>query len=261
MPKLDFATLAGIFVVWGLVVGTIFFGAASNSFLNLPSFTIVVGGTLAVTMMRFSVRQFIGSVTTAGKAFFHRHEPESELIAKIVELADIGRRNGMLALENIDIKNETLKKGVLMLVDGMDPDTIRKSLLTEINQTVGRHKVGQKLFKSMGDAAPAMGMVGTLIGLVQMLTNMNDPKSIGPAMAVALLTTLYGTMLAHMFALPLSDKLALRSKEEMNKKFIIVEGTLAIYDGLNPRAIEDVLSNYLPKSKGKSSVSSGGSDE
>jgi len=125
----------------------------------------------------------------------------------------------------------------------------RYALLTEMNETLNRHNVGQQIFKAIGDAAPAMGMIGTLVGLVQMLSNMSDPKSIGPAMAVALLTTLYGAMLANMFALPIADKLALRSSEEQMNKTIIIESVLGIQEGQNPKILGEILKNFLPASK------------
>ncbi len=136
-----------------------------------------------------------------------------------------------------------------MRVDGHEPDVVKKALITEMNETLNRHSLGQQIFKAMGDAAPAMGMIGTLVGLVQMLSNMSDPKSIGPAMAVALLTTLYGAMLANMFALPIADKLSLRSSEEQMNKNIIIESVLGIQEGQNPKILGEILKNFLPASK------------
>jgi chemotaxis protein MotA len=136
-----------------------------------------------------------------------------------------------------------------MLVDGHESAVVKKALSTEMNETVSRHRIGQDIFKQIGDAGPAMGMIGTLVGLVQMLSNMSDPKSIGPAMAVALLTTLYGAMLANMFALPVSDKLSLRSAEEQMNKNIIIESVIGIQEGQNPKVLDELLRNYLPGSK------------
>ena len=142
-----------------------------------------------------------------------------------------------------------LATGIRMLVDGHESAIVKKALTTEMNETVARHKIGQALFKKMGDAGPAMGMIGTLVGLVQMLSNMSDPKSIGPAMAVALLTTLYGAMMANMFALPVASKLALRSAEEKLNKVIIIQSVLGIQEGQNPKVLEELLNNFLPASK------------
>lgn len=246
---MDLATLLGLVVAWGLIVATILLGAAAGTFINMPSFAIVIGGTFAVVLMRFTLGQFIGSMKTATKAFLHKSESPEAIIERVVELATIARKEGLLALERQEITNPVLMKGINMLVDGHEPAVVRKALLTEMNETVNRHSIGQQIFKAIGDAAPAMGMIGTLVGLVQMLSNMSDPKSIGPAMAVALLTTLYGAMLANMFALPIADKLSLRSSEEQMNKTIIIESVLGIQEGQNPKVLGEILKNFLPASK------------
>jgi len=248
----DLATLIGVLAAWALIIATIAMGSGALVFINIPSLIIVLGGTIAVVMMRFTLSQTIGSFKIAMKAFLHKAEAPEDLITVVVELAGIARKEGLLALEGQEINNPVLAKGISMLVDGHEPAIVRKALTTEMSETVSRHRIGQFLFKSMGDAGPAMGMIGTLVGLVQMLSNMSDPKSIGPAMAVALLTTLYGAMLANMFALPVSDKLALRSAEEQMNKVIIIESVLGIQDGQNPKVLEELLRNFLPKSKRES---------
>ena len=179
----------------------------------------------------------------------HKAESPEDLITSVVELAGIARKEGLLALEGQEITNPVLATGIRMLVDGHESAIVKKALTTEMNETVARHKIGQAIFKKMGDAGPAMGMIGTLVGLVQMLSNMSDPKSIGPAMAVALLTTLYGAMLANMFALPVSDKLGMRSDEEKLNKVIIIESVLGIQEGQNPKVLDELLKNFLPASK------------
>lgn len=246
---MDLATLLGLVTAWGLIIATIALGAAAGTFVNVPSVMIVIGGTFAVVLMRFTLGQFIGSIKTAMKAFMYKSESPEEIIERVVELASIARKEGLLALERQEITNPVLAKGVTLLVDGHEPTVVRKALLTEMNETLNRHSIGQQIFKAIGDAAPAMGMIGTLVGLVQMLSNMSDPKSIGPAMAVALLTTLYGAMLANMFALPIADKLALRSNEEQMNKNIIIESVLGIQDGQNPKILGEILKNFLPASK------------
>ncbi|WP_430010187.1 flagellar motor protein PomA [Methylophaga lonarensis] len=246
---MDLATLIGLLIAWGLIVGTIALGAAAGTFINPPSIAIVIGGTFAVVMMRFTLKQFIGSLKTAIKAFMYKSDTPEELIARVVELAGIARKEGLLALERQEISNPVLALGVRMMVDGHEPAVVRKALITEMNETVNRHSRGQEVFRQMGDAAPAMGMIGTLIGLVQMLSNMSDPKSIGPAMAIALLTTLYGAMIANMFALPIADKLALRSNEELMNKNIIIESVMGIMEGQNPKVLEELLKNFLPASR------------
>jgi len=245
----DLATLLGLIVAWGLIIATIVLGAAASTFVNMPSFAIVIGGTFAVVLMRFTLGQFIGSMKTATKAFMYKSESPEDIIETVVELAGIARKEGLLSLEKQEINNPVLAKGINMLVDGHEPAVVKKALLTEMNETLNRHSIGQQIFKAIGDAAPAMGMIGTLVGLVQMLTNMSDPKSIGPAMAVALLTTLYGAMLANMFALPIADKLSLRSSEELMNKSIIIESVLGIQEGQNPKVLGEILRNFLPASK------------
>jgi len=245
----DLATLLGLITAWGLIIATIALGAAAGTFVNMPSLAIVLGGTFAVVLMRFTLGQFIGSIKTATKAFLHKSESPQAIIENVVELAGIARKEGLLALERQEINNPVLSKGIMMLVDGHEPAVVKKALLTEMNETLNRHSLGQQIFKAMGDAAPAMGMIGTLVGLVQMLSNMSDPKSIGPAMAVALLTTLYGAMLANMFALPIADKLSLRSSEEQMNKNIIIESVLGIQEGQNPKILGEILKNFLPASK------------
>jgi chemotaxis protein MotA len=147
------------------------------------------------------------------------------------------------------VSNSFLAGGIQLLVDGHDPDVVRTLLTKDLKQGQDRHAWGAKIFEALGDVAPAMGMIGTLIGLVAMLANMNDPKTIGPSMAVALLTTLYGAMLATMFALPMADKLSLRSQEEGLIKNLIIDALLAIQSGQNPRVIEAMLKAYLPESQ------------
>ena len=246
---MDLATLLGFLGSWVLIIATIALGSGALVFINAPSFMIVIGGVIGVVLMRFTLGQFIGSMKTAMKAFLYKAESPEVLIASVVELASIARKEGLLALEGQEITNPVLSIGINMLVDGHEASVVKKALSTEMNEMVSRHKLGQAIFKQIGDAGPAMGMIGTLVGLVQMLSNMSDPKSIGPAMAVALLTTLYGAMLANMFALPISDKLALRSAEEQMNKSIIIQSVLAIQEGQNPKVLDELLKNFLPPSK------------
>ncbi|MEL7451488.1 MAG: MotA/TolQ/ExbB proton channel family protein, partial [Pseudomonadota bacterium] len=173
----------------------------------------------------------------------------ASLIETSVELAKTARQSGILALEDAEIPDDFMKQGIGMLIDGHDPEVVRNMLQKDVSLTVQRHIEGQNIFKAIGDVGPAMGMIGTLIGLVQMLSAMDDPKQIGPAMAVALLTTLYGAVLANMIALPVADKLALRSTEEKRTKNLIIDALMGIQDGQNPRVIASTLETYLPKSQ------------
>ncbi len=176
-------------------------------------------------------------------------ESPEELIEKAVQLADSARKGGFLALEEAEIPNSFMQKGVNMLVDGHDADVVRATLLKDISLTEKRHESAIGIFKSLGDVAPAMGMIGTLIGLVAMLSNMDDPKAIGPAMAVALLTTLYGAFIANVIAIPLADKLAIRNQQEKLNNQLILDAILGIQDGQNPKVIEGILRNYLAQGK------------
>ena len=246
---MDLATLIGLVGASLTVCVAIGMGGVPSAFVNAPSLVIVVVGTLLVTLMKFSLGQFLSAGRVALRAFIFKVAEPSALIDKSVELANEARSNGLLALEEAEVPDEFFKKGINLVVDGHDQDVVKSVLTKEVDLTVSRHKDGQAIFKAIGDVAPAMGMIGTLIGLVQMLTVMDDPKQIGPSMAVALLTTLYGAMIANMIALPIADKLALRSTEERLAKSLIVDAILGIQDGRNPRVIQDMLTTYLPKSK------------
>ena len=252
---MDIATLIGMLGCFGIIIGAIATGGDIGVFINPPSLLIVLGGTVAAVMMKFPLGDFLGAFKVGLKGFLHKSESASGLIEEAMELANTARKSGLLALEGVDIKNPFLAQGIQLCVDGHDPEFVRKILNKDINQTIERHDVGQSIFKSIGDLAPAMGMIGTLIGLVQMLSAMDDPKSIGPAMAVALLTTLYGAVVANAFALPLADKLALRSTEERINKSLILETISGIQEGLNPRVLEGLLKTYLPGNKRESVAS------
>mgnify|MGYP001949371248 CR=1 FL=1 len=218
-------------------------------FYDTTSILIVVGGSTFVVLMKFTMGQFFGATKIAGKAFMFKADEPEDLIAKVVEMADAARKGGFLALEEMEISNSFMQKGIDLLVDGHDGDVVRAALQKDIALTTERHEQGAKVFSAFGDVAPAMGMIGTLVGLVAMLSNMDDPKAIGPAMAVALLTTLYGAMLANMVAIPIADKLSLRRGEESMMKNLVIDALLAIQSGQNPRVIDSMLRNYLPASK------------
>ncbi len=246
---MDLATLIGLITAFGVVLAAIFVGGSALTFLNVPSLFVVVGGTIGAVMMKFTLAQFLGAFKVALKAFMSKLDKPEDLIQQTVEMANEARKGGLLALEGKETENAFLAKGIQLMVDGHEPEVVRQTLLTDMNAALERHDVGKSIFKSIGDTAPAMGMIGTLIGLVQMLSNMSDPKSIGPAMAVALLTTLYGAMIANIFALPIAHKLALRSSEERMIKSMIVDSLGGIQEGRNPRVIEEILKTYLPSSK------------
>lgn len=246
---MDIATLIGLLGGFGIIIGAIATGGDIMLFVNVPSILIVVGGTCMVTLMQVSLKDFLGSFAIGMKAFFYKTDDPKQLIEEAVQLADIARKNGLLALEGQEIGNDFLKKGIGLCVDGHDPSLVQKLLNKDISLTIQRHEVGQMMFKNMAIMAPAMGMIGTLVGLVQMLANMSDPASIGPAMAVALLTTLYGAVIANAFAQPIADKLARASQLERTNKSLILETISGIQEGMNPRVLDQLLSTYLPANK------------
>lgn len=246
---MDLATLIGMLGAIGFVVMAMVMGGDISMFINVPSILIVFGGTLFVVLSQFSLGQFFGAGKIAAKAFMFKIEAPEDLIQKIVEMADAARKGGFLALEEAEIENEFMQKGVDMLVDGHDVEVVRDTLAKDISMTTERHEFGATIYKGMGDVAPAMGMIGTLIGLVAMLSNMDDPKAIGPAMAVALLTTLYGAFFANVICLPVAVKLGNRAVEEKLNQSLVLDGIVGIADGQNPRVIEGILKNYLAASK------------
>ncbi len=249
---MDIATLLGIFGGLALIVGSIAIGSPLSSFINLPGIFIVFGGTIAATLIMQKLPIVLGSLKIAANAFFDRSEHPKQLIVQIIDLSGKARKGGLLALENVKIKNAFLARGVMMVVDGIDPAEITNTLKIEIDSLLQRHETGHRVFKFMGATSPAMGMIGTLIGLVQMLRSLNDPASIGPAMAVALLTTFYGAVLAFLIFNPIAEKLEDRTRDEEILLHIIVSGIDGITRGTNQSILEDKLISFLsPKSRNK----------
>jgi chemotaxis protein MotA len=245
----DLATLIGLVGALGVIVLAVFLGGDMMGFVDLKSIIIVVGGTTFVTLCRYTLSQFIGSFKIALKSFLFKSTSAMDLIVEAVELAQVARKEGVLALEGREIGHPFLEKGIGLCIDGHPPEVVRKMLTKDINLTIERHDIGIGMFRSSGAAAPAMGMIGTLIGLVSMLANMDDPKTIGPSMAVALLTTLYGAIIANAIALPIADKLSLRNREERLSKVLILESISGIQEGINPRVLEQMLFTFLPEGK------------
>ncbi|MBD1564164.1 flagellar motor protein PomA [Vibrio sp. SA48] len=246
---MDLATLIGLIGGIAFVIMAMILGGSLMMFFDVTSILIVVGGSTFVVLMKFTMGQFFGAAKVAGKAFIFKADEPEDLIARIVEMADAARKGGFLALEEMEISNSFMQKGIDLLVDGHDADVVRAALQKDIALTDERHEQGAGVFRAFGDVAPAMGMIGTLVGLVAMLSNMDDPKSIGPAMAVALLTTLYGAVLSNMIFFPIADKLSLRREQEKLNRRLIMDGVLAIQDGQNPRVIDGYLKNYLNEGK------------
>ncbi|WP_428242236.1 flagellar motor protein PomA [Gynuella sp.] len=246
---MDLATIVGLIGALAMIIMSMVLGGNLGMFYNLPSILIVVVGSIFVVMQKYSLEQYLGAMKIAGKAFSFKMSKPEDVIEEIVEMADTARKGGLLSLEGKEVSNEFMSKGIQLLVDGHDPEVVRSLLTRDMKLTTSRHSAGASIFNAMGDVAPAMGMIGTLIGLVAMLANMDDPKAIGPAMAVALLTTLYGSVMANVVFLPIRDKLNLRASEEDLMQKLIIDGLLAIQAGQNPRIIESLLKTYLPPSK------------
>ncbi|MCG7499504.1 flagellar motor protein PomA [Vibrio sp. Of7-15] len=246
---MDLATLIGLVGGFAFIIMAMLLGGSMSMFVDVTSVLIVIGGSSFVVLMKFTIGQFFGAAKIAAKAFIFKTDNPEDLIAKIVEMADAARKGGFLALEEMEITNSFMRKGIDLLVDGHDAEVVKSTLKKDIVLTNERHDRGVGIFSAFGDVAPAMGMIGTLIGLVAMLSNMDDPKSIGPAMAVALLTTLYGAIIANMIAIPIADKLGMRKEQEKLNRSLILDGVLAIQDGQNPRVIDSYLKNYLNEKK------------
>lgn len=244
---MDIATLLGTISAFGLVILAIFMGGGLSLFISPPSLMIVVGGTLGATMINYPLRDVIGALGVVKNVFFTKPLPIEKIAGKFVAFAGRARREGILSLESdIDsISDDFFKKGLQLSIDGIEPQSIQEILETEIDFLRERHHLGAEIFTTMGSFAPALGMIGTLIGLVQMLQSMDDPNAIGPAMAVALLTTFYGSVLANLVFMPVAGKLRTRSKEEILIKEMIVQGVISLCRGDNPRLIEQKLLSFL----------------
>ncbi len=252
---MDIATIIGFVMAFGLVVAGILQGGSLGTFIDPPSVLIVVGGTIGATLVNYSLPKVLGLVGILKNAFFSQSNNPDTWIQILVEFAGKSRRDGILALESSlgDVKDEFLKKGIQLAIDGLEPQVIRNILETEIDHIEARHTDGSDIFMSMSAFAPALGLIGTLIGLVMMLQNMDDPSSIGPAMAVALLTTFYGAIMANLIFTPLAGKLKVKSKEEILTKELLLEGILSITAGDNPRVLEQKLHAFLSPKLRKSS--------
>lgn len=251
---MDIATLLGVISGFSLVVIAIKMGGGLIWFVNLPSIMIVMGGTAAITLINYPLSDVLSVMKVLKNAFLYKIPQLTGMLPKIVELSRVARRDGILAMEKEvkKINEPFLGKGVELAVDGVEPDAIRNILENELFFTEDRHKKGAEIFTVMGTMAPAMGMIGTLIGLVNMLMVMDDPKSIGPAMAVALLTTFYGSILANLVFIPIAGKLKVRREDESKYKQLIIEGVTSIQFGDNPRIVEQKLNTYLSPREQKS---------
>ena len=245
---MDIATLIGIVAAALLVFGSILTGQGVSFFFNLPAVMIVFGGAFGATLVNYPLAEVLAVINVAKNAFLMKSSSAVETIDRLVDVAEKARREGILAIEREldDIDDPFMKLGIQYAVDGTEPETIRAILESELSSMEERHKIGKGVLDALGTYAPAFGMIGTLIGLIQMLAALEDPSMIGQGMAVALVTTLYGSMAANIVFLPMAGKLAFRSKEESRRKELVIEGILSIQSGDNPRIVREKLKTFLP---------------
>lgn len=255
---MDLASLLGLvisllLVIFGIVYSKtgIDFSVIIN-FLDVPSALITYGGAFMAMLCMNSFKSYTAGLSSIKLIFKMPTLNTVEIIQKIIDLSNVARKEGLLSLEEAasDIDDDFLKKGIMLIVDGTDPELVRGIMETELDNIEVRHKVNIKFWQDLGAMGPAWGMIGTLIGLVNMLNNMSDASSIGPAMAVALLTTMYGSLLANWICTPVSTKLSVNNDQELTVKTIMIEGLLSIQAGENPRVIEEKLKSFLaPKER------------
>jgi chemotaxis protein MotA len=252
---MDFST------IFGIILGTLFLGlsvvisqgSASNVFVDAPSLMVVFGGTCAAVMICFPLRNIRGFIHAFRQVFFNRSPHFAKIVRDIVALAEIARQDGMLALEKriTSLTHPFLVRAIQMAVDGTRPEILEDVLRTEIEALAARQKNDRSLIEQLGRFAPAFGMIGTLVGLIVMLGNLGSPESFAPGMAMALITTLYGAIIANLFCLPFAEKLQFLSRQERMSMEIMVRGILAIQAGDNPRVIEHRLNSFLPEHERK----------
>jgi chemotaxis protein MotA len=251
---MDLATIVGIVSAFGLVIIATASGGGLSWFWDVPSILIVFGGVLGAVLINYPLVDVLGVFKVAKNAFLKKEQKARDVINLLVTMSKMSRRDGMLSLQGMtaQIKDPFLVKAVNLMIDGLDPEDVTNILDTELDFIEERHKLGAEILTSMGNFAPAMGMTGTLIGLVQMLMRMNDPSTIGPSMSVALVTTFYGVILANLVFLPIAGKLRRLSAQELLVKQLIIHGILSIQSGDNPRILEQKLHSFVSPRERKS---------
>ncbi len=264
---MDLGSIIGLGVALFCLIISILIGADFNmgtaaGMLDAPSVLIVFGGTIGATLISTQLPRAISGFKAIGKIFKEADNSPGTAIKEIIDLANLARKEGLLALEEAvsNLDNLFLKKGIMLIVDGTDPDLVRSIMETELSYQEQRHSEGRGVWDTVGSMAPAWGMIGTLIGLVMMLQNLSDPTTIGPSMAVALLTTFYGSLIANMIAIPAAKKMKQMSTDELLIKEILIEGMLSIQAGENPRIIEEKLKAFLAPAL-RNEISEDGGDE
>ncbi len=246
---IDAATIIGLIVAFALVIAAIVLGGSPDSFINPPSILIVIGGTIGVTTACFSLGEMLRSGQLALKTVIYRSQDASTIAVQTIRIAEVARKQGVLQLQGVleSIKREEFfHKGLSMIVDGTPADEVENMMIGELEAMAGRHHKGANILRKAAEFAPAMGLIGTLIGLVQMLGNLDDPSTIGPSMAVALLTTFYGAVLSNMVLMPLASKLERNSDEEILVNQLYILATASIGRQENPRRLEMMLNSILP---------------
>jgi chemotaxis protein MotA len=252
---MDISTFIGLVLAFAAMGGALAImaghgGGSVNlaSFIDPPAIIMVIGGAMCVALVGFPMKRVFAMVRAIRKMFFFRPENPAELIDEIVKLAEIARRDGLLALEGKakEIRSPFIALGIQMAVDGIKPETVEEVMRTEIQAMEARHHEGKKVLETIGRCGPAFGLVATLLGLILMLGNLSNAEAIGPSMAMALIGTLYGVATANFFAIPMAEKLGCLSHEEALVKEIIVRGVLSIQSGDSPRIVQQKLSTFLP---------------
>lgn len=264
---MDISTLIGIIGGIGLIIFGILWGQPSAAvllnFVDIPSLFITVGGTFSSTLTSYKLKDFLNGLKSISIIFKSPEIDNVSVINRIIELSNVARKEGLLALEEVasGLEDEFMKKGILLIVDGTEPELVRGILETEMDFMEERHSRLAGFWDTIASMGPAWGMIGTLIGLVNMLKDLQDSSAIGPSMATALLTTLYGSLIANWFCTPIANKLKEQNSIEYQLKEIVIEGLLSIQAGENPRVIEEKLKSFLaPASRNALSTEEGGGE-
>jgi chemotaxis protein MotA len=248
VKRFDYLTVLGLLFGLGLILWAILLDGELGAFINIPGLMITMGGSLGALLVNYQLEQIreVGKITI--QAFFTKKEEIASLAQLFVGLAKKARREGLLSLEDDlqEIEESFLRDGLQMVIDGFEPESIQDIMETELQALIERHQMGQNLYRTWGSLAPSFGMIGTLIGLVQMLSALDNPEAIGPGMAVALLTTFYGVLAANLVFNPIAGKLAIRTEAEVSRKEAIIDAVLALQAGVNPRILQEKLKAYLP---------------
>ena len=248
---MDLSTVIGFSIATVLIVIVMQISGGLLLYWDLTSILIVLGGSVGAVMMRRPLGHTFNGLGAIMLTIFNKVQDPYELIDEIADLAKTARAESILALEKVAIANRLLAKAVRYMVDGYDPEVIDQIMAIELAAMKSRHAEGRGVLDDMGEACPAFGMIGTVIGLIVIMANLTDPSKIGPGLAVALITTLYGSMIANMIFMPLAGKLKYRSAEEVINVKIIIEGVRSILNGENPKAIRERLESYLPPTAGE----------